>query len=227
MKKIVIIFFLVCNLGSCQQKIEKPTPMEYISKVNVPIETYTIDSINLVKSIKKDILEHKGGYHSKAFDSENVVIIDTIMYSPNNERIFFFVITKGLNRKLYPRGMSEQEMIEASKYSNLSLDGYHFQGKAYVGYKKNGLIFKTQFYGITTAEYENKESVRQRQRQIFFNEFSAVNEKGYEYNINDERFWDNQNFWDKMYKKMVDEEEFENMKVINPENIYDPSFPAK
>jgi hypothetical protein len=144
------------------------------------------------------------------------------MYSPNNERIFFFVITKSQNKKLYPKEMSEREMKEASRYSNLVLDGFHFQGKAYVAYKKNDTIFKTQFYGITTSEYENIESVRQRQRNIFFKEFSTVNEKGYEYNVDDKRFWDNDYFWDKMKRKLENEKEFEEMKITNPENIYEP-----
>jgi hypothetical protein len=222
MKKLIFIILLSCNFVKCQQKSEKQTPNNYISIVKVPKVNYSNDSLILVSSIKKDILEHKGGYNSKSFDIETKVIIDTIMYSPNNERIFFFVITEVENRKLYPKEMSEQEIEEASKYSKLSMNGFHYKGKGYIAYKRNDTIVNTQFYGITTASYENIESVRQRQRQIFFKEFSAVNETGYEFNINDKRFWDNKNFWDKMKRKLEEDKEFENMRLTNPENIYDP-----
>ncbi|MBE9576078.1 hypothetical protein [Flavobacterium proteolyticum] len=221
MKKIILLLFVSYFLIYCQKKTEKLTPVKYISKINIEKQIYSKDSLTLVSSIQKDISEHKGGYHSKTFDAETLIIIDTIMYSPNNERIFFFVITKSQNKKLYPKEMSEQEMSEASKYSNLALDGSHFQGKAYVAYKKNDTILRTQFYGITTSEYENIESVRQRQRNIFFKEFSAVNEKGYEYNVDDKRFWDNDYFWDKMNRELENEKEFEEMKITNPENIYE------
>lgn len=222
MKKLIFIVLLSYNLVNCQQKYEKHTPKNYISITKTSKVVYTKDSLNLVDYIKKDIFEHKGGYHSKSYDVNTKVIIDTIMYSPNFEKIFLFIITSDLNRKLYPKEMSEQEIIEASKHSSLSVDGHHFQGKAYIAYKKNDSIFKTQYYGITTAEYESIEAVRQRQRQIFFKEFSAVNEIGYEFNINDKRFWDNKNFWDMMNRKLEEEKEFENMKLTNPENIYDP-----
>lgn len=227
MKRLILLIFINCNLVNCQHKIEKHTPKEYISKVNIPKEIYTKDSLVLVNSIKKDITEHKGGYYSNAFDSETKIIIDTIMYSPNNERLFFFVITKGQNRKLYPKEMTKEEMTEANKYSKLSLNGFNFQGKAHLAYKKNEIIFKTQFYGITTANYENIESVRERQRQIFFKEFSAVKEEGYEYNINDKRFWNNDIFWDEMKRKLEAEKELEEMKKTNPENVYDPRDKVK
>lgn len=223
MKNLILLLLFSFQLTSCQNKVVNETPKEYIAKVNVLSETYRKDSLELVNAIRKDIEDHTGGYKSKIYDTESKVIIDTIMYSPNNERIFFFVITKGKNRKLYPQEMSDQEMIEASKYTRQSLDGFYFEGKAYVAYKKNDLIFMTQFYGITTARYDNIKSVRKRQRQIFFKEFSSINEEGYEYNINDIRFWENDFFWNKMKEKLNSEIEFKEMKKKNPENVYDPN----
>ena len=194
-KEIFILLLLSVQMICCQNKTIKPTPKEYISNVKAPKDLYLKDSIRLVKSIKKEIKEHKGGYHSKAYDSFTKIIIDTIMYSPDYDKLIFFVIDKKENKKIYPDNFTEKQVNDLinNGHTKIPYNGYHFTGKAYIGLRNNDVLIVKHF-GITTAHYNNIFDVKKRQKNVYFKEYSAVKHKGYEYNLDDKRFW-NKDIW--------------------------------
>lgn len=222
MKKIIIIFLLSFQIVSCQERTVKLTPKEFVSKVEVPNELYSKDSLNLVGLIKAEIKDHKGGYHSKAYDEFTEITIDTIVYSPDYNRVVFFIIDKIENKKAYPDGWTEKEVEAVVQHTGLPFEGYHYNAKAYIGIRKNDTLTIDNFFGLNINGVQDINKLIKRQRQLFFEEYAAVDEKGYEYNVDDKRFWDNPNFWDKLKRKKEKRKSFEETKKNNPENVYEP-----
>lgn len=196
MKKYIYLFCLCVQLVSCQNKTVKLTPKEFISKVEVSEKKYSQDSIKLTELIQKEIKEHKGDYYAKSYDEHTEIIIDSIIYSPDNKKTFFFIINRVENKKVYPDDLTPQEIEKIVKETELPYEGYHYEGKAYIGVREgvDNLIINN-FFRINTAKYNTIKEVRTRLNQLFFEEYSAVNEKGYEYNPDDIRFWENKNVW--------------------------------
>ena len=198
MRKFIILILLSFQVVSCQNRTIKITPNEFLSKVKVPKDLYAKDSLKLVDLIKEQIKNHKEAYYPKAYDSLTVVVIDTIMYSKDLSKITFFIIDKVENKKTYPKGWNEEDVKSVEKYGNLPYEGYHYNAKAYIGVRKNDSIEIANFFRLEVGDFLNISELKIRQRQMFFEEYSAVKEKGFEYNLDDYRFWDNPNVWDYM-----------------------------
>lgn len=195
MKKYIYLFCLCVQIVSCQNRTIKPTPKEFVSKVKVPENIYSKDSIELIELIKEEIKEHKGAYYAKSYDEYTKVIIDSIIYSPNYNKLFFFAINKVENKKLYPSDLTKDEIETIVKHTKLPYEGYHYEGKAFIAIREDNNLLINNFFRINTSEYNSIKEVRTRLNQLFFEEYSAVNEKGYEYNPDDIRFWVNKNVW--------------------------------
>lgn len=200
MKK-TILFCLVFQIVSCQNKRFNPTPTSFISEVNVPKKMYTNDSINLLQSIEKEIANKEGSYKANYYDKNTSIIIDTVMYNPTFDKTVFFIIDKVENKKLYSKDWNKENVEPIEKFGNLPYDGYHYNAKAYIGIRnKDGLLQINNFFRLNIDDYEDIQKLRKRQRQMFFEEYAAVNETGFEFNLNDKRFWDNPNVWEKIKK---------------------------
>ena len=186
--KILLAFLVI----SCQDRTIKLTPNEFKSNVIVPKELFTKDSLTLVSLIKKEIKEHKGGYYSDSYNDSTQIMIDTIMYNPDYNKLIFFIIDKKENKLIYPKTLTKEDVDYLVKegHTTIPYEGYSFTGKAYLGIR-NKNTFMLKHFGLTTAYYNYIYNVRNRQKQLYFEEYSAVNEKGYEYNLDDKRFWDN------------------------------------
>lgn len=210
MKKNIILFLIYIQVVGCQNKNIKLTPDKYISEVKVPKELYLNDSIKLVELIKTEIKGHKGAYFSKSYDDSTQIIIDTIMYNKDFNKIIFFIIDKAENFK------------SVEKRTDLSLDGNYYTGKAYIGIRVNEVLKINNFFRIETANYQKIEEVKKRLREIYFEEYSAVKEDGFEYNLDDIRFWNNPNVWNIIQEDELKWKEFEKEKKKNPKNVYHP-----
>ncbi|KQS53399.1 MAG: hypothetical protein DCE86_16610 [Flavobacteriaceae bacterium] len=222
MNKSIIIILLFSQLVSCQNRTVKETPKEFISKTQAPKSLLSKDSINLVHLIKEEIKLHKGGYHAESYDDDAVIIIDTIMYSPDFNRLVFFIIDKVENKKLYPKDWDKEKVKPIEKYGNLPYEGYHYNAKAYIALRANGTLQINNFFRLNINDYTNLGEIKNRQKQVFFQEFSAVNEKGFEYNPDDIRFWNNPNVWDKIKQDEAKWKSFNDEKLKNPKNVYEP-----
>lgn len=100
------------------------------------------------------------------------------------------------NANLY-KGMSKEEAVKVIKENNLApYDDFHFNGNAYLGYRKSDSLAINDYFRIHINRYKTYSSLKERLHQIFFEEYSDVDEKGFEYNIDDLRFWNNKNVWE-------------------------------
>ena len=118
-----IFVFCICINGSCQNKSSGvPTPDDYKYINLFTKEEYTQDSIFVHSKIKEFIREEAGPYYVKEHDSLTEVFVDTILYSPNHDKMATFVITKNSNDKLLSKG---------------DPDEYHFNAHCFIGRKKS------------------------------------------------------------------------------------------
>ncbi|TXD64171.1 hypothetical protein [Polaribacter glomeratus] len=192
-KNIIIIAILLSfQMMSCQNMTVKLTPQEFKSNNKASKKLYLKDSISLVRLIKEDIKEHKGDYHSKAYDYSTKIIIDTIMYNSDFNKLIFFIIDKKENKKAYPETLTKENVDYLIKEGNADIpyEGFHYTGKAYIGIRENDSLYINNYFRMTTAGYNIINDVKKEQRVAFFEEYSAVKYKGYEYNLDDKRFWD-------------------------------------
>lgn len=202
MKLSIIIFsvLLAFVFTNCQNKMKskKPTPEKFKSIVKVPSLLYTNDSTYLAQVIKQEIREHTNAFYSKEYDISTKIFIDTIMYSPDFDKMVFFIINENKNANLY-KGMSKEEAVKIIKENNFApYDDSHFNGNAYIGFRKSDSLAINDFFRIQTSRYQTYSNLKKRLHQIFFEEYSAVDERGFEYNIDDVRFWSNKNVWEKI-----------------------------
>lgn len=222
MKKVLILFSLIFQIASCQNKINNQTPYKFLSKVNASKEIYSKDSLSLILCIKKELFYKRGNYNADFYDQNTPIMIDTIIYSPNLDKVVFFVIDSLENKNTYPKKLSQDKVDNMQKLTGLSYDGYHYNGCAYIG-KKNGDSFEVyDFFRIYLGTYEKIHDLKNRLRQVFLIEYSTVQEKGFEYNVNDKRFWGNPNVWDEFEKNRKRLKELDDLKKSNPENVYEP-----
>lgn len=222
MKKVIILFSLIFQIVSCQNKIINHTPNKFLSNVNVSKEIYSTDSLSLVLCIKKEIFCNRGNYNANFYDQSTPIIVDTIIYSPNLEKVVFFVIDSLENKKTYPKNLSQDKIDSMQKISGLPYDGYHYNGCAYLAKKRGDSFEVYDFFKIYLGKYKNIYDLKNRLREVFLLEYSKAQEKGFEYNVDDKRFWDNPNAWDAFEKNKKIQQELDELKKMNPENIYEP-----
>lgn len=214
MKKNIILFLIYIQVISCQNRNIKLTPDKYISEVKATKELYSNDSIKLVGLIKTEIKEHKGAFFSNAYDDSTQIIIDTIMYNKGFNKISFFIIDKTKNLKSF------------EKHTDLPFDGNYYTGKAYIGIRINKFLKINNFFRIETANYQKIEEVKKRLRELYFEEYSTAKENGFEYNLDDIRFWNNPKVWNIIQEDELKWKEFNEEKKKNSKNVYDPASPS-
>lgn len=160
------------------------------------IPSYEKDSSSLVGLIHDRINKKENPYFQEFYDDETEVLIDTILYNTNSDKLVFFVINKVKNKKRYPGNISEEQAKDVEKLGNLPYEGFHYNGHAFIAKRTGNNDFLIKDFSVINLEkYKNIKSLKKKLKKIFFQDYSDVNEKGYEYNLNDNRFWDNDNVW--------------------------------
>lgn len=200
MKGNIVILLLFFQIVGCQNKKNNYTSNQFISKINSSKEIYSKDSLSLVLCIKDEILYKRGGYNAYYYNQNTPILIDTIIYSPNLDRIVFFAIDSIENKLTYPKSLSSDEIEKMEKIGNLPYKGYHYNGYAYIAKRIGDSFDIHDFSKRYTGKYKEMNDLRNRLRQKYFVGYSKIQGKGFEYNIGDKRFWNNPNVWDVMEK---------------------------
>jgi len=205
LNKVICIGMLIlfsCNRGA---KINVNQVMNHN-----PIDRakYKKDSINLIILLKEDLKNHKGFFYSKEFFDSTQVIIDSIIYSPNFQKMAVFVVTKNPTfRQLLPDKRSD----------------FYYNGNCYLGLRKHNSILLFSG-GPSFSNSINKTELTEMMRSTYFSIYSKIRdvngEYKYKYNLGDVGFWSCP-IWDEMKNKVLKKEAFEKEKKENPSNIYD------
>jgi hypothetical protein len=182
MRLYSLIAILFCSLCyGCTDNKSDTTPVKYRNHTTVTIDVYKKHMLILQDSIIKFIKEKSHAYYPKENDLLTEVIIDTILYSPQKDKVAFFVITKNSDDKLLGGGNKTE---------------YHYDAHCFIADLKNNSFFKNIFWirASSLSNYKNLNNAHHRIREMYFKDFSerkdGNNNSMYKYNLDDIRFWD-------------------------------------
>jgi hypothetical protein len=188
-KSVLIIasLFLICLTygyfkyvhGWMEFHKKTDTPKDYLSNTVIKKEDYIRDSVTLLIEFQKFLRNHQNSFYKKEYFDSTQLIIDTIMYSPDFNKVAVFVITKNPTfRQLTP---------------NKDFSSY-YDAYCYLGIRLNdgfNLKWLRRFYPIN---WYDRNEISNEIRDAYFNEFSVLKDinglSQYKYNLNDKRFWE-------------------------------------
>lgn len=179
MSSLYILMWIITSSIGCNNVEQGLTPSEYIYKDTVDDKIYNQYKSLLTDSIKSFIKAKGSPYYPKEFDEQTEIFIDTILFSPQRNRIAFFVITKNSNDKLLNKG---------------SEDEYHYDANCFVGQLEDDFWDIRWLNAINLTRYPTPMEASHRIREAYFNLFNRRKDIDgnslYKYNLNDKRFWD-------------------------------------
>lgn len=204
---VQIIFFFTLN--SCEgYRMKKYTPNEYLNHTVVKRTDYSRDSIEIVKRLEILLLNHKEFFYDTSYGNSTQLIIDSIIYSPDLNRLAAFIITKNPT--------SRQPIPDKENY-------WYYDATCYLGVKENDTI-SLSWMGPNFSNSTNQQKLSGIIRESYFTEI-AKNDTSKtstnKYNLNDLRFW-NSFIWKKIEDDKIKKREFEKEKMEHPENVYEP-----
>jgi hypothetical protein len=189
-KFIIVTCVCICYFAlSCNSQNQTPGSYKYFN--NVSKEKNKIIQNEIVDSIKVFIETKQEPFHPNENDSLTHIYIDTILYSPNNNKYASFIITKNSDDKLLNKG---------------NADEYHYNAYLFIGKLKADFNVKdlTWVDAHSLVMYKSIKEASLRIREVYFKEITdrknLANESTFKYNIDDVRFWDSP-IWQKYYNK--------------------------
>lgn len=173
-----VFIFLVCSYA-CSQPTE----------INVDIALYERVQTQLKDSINKYIIEKKGPYHSHKFADNNMVIIDSLILSPDEKKIVAFVITQNMNSDT-ALSIEKDSLFDAS---------------CFIGILHNKNILNLKWFPVfNIRRFTSIKETSDEVRHQYFKDLEKIkdsnNKSLYKYNVGDKRFW-NSFIWDKYFNE--------------------------
>jgi hypothetical protein len=209
----IVIIFISCIIiysylnGWFEFRRNLDTPEKYLNHSKKYKNDYTKDSASISTQLYSFLKHHEESFYAKNYFEGTKLIIDTILYSPNYDKIALFVIVK------------------SPAYSQLTSDyknEYLYDGYCYFGFRKSN-AFDLHWYENSFANFDYKSDISSALKTYYFREFALVktSENKSIYNLNDVRFW-SCDFWNTIQENINKKIEFENERKFHPENIYQP-----
>jgi hypothetical protein len=187
----ILLILVFPYLYSCEgMKQKKYTPKEFLNQTVIRKQDYTKDSVEVIKQFKDFLVKQKDFFHNKAYFDSTQLIVDSIIYSPDYNKLAVFVITKNpVNRQLMP---------------DKNYDWY-YDATCYLGVRKNDTISLSWIGPSFTNSYDKNE-LSNILRGSYFADFATKDTIGlhtYQYNLNDVRFW-NCSIWKELEDKKIE-----------------------
>jgi hypothetical protein len=203
----IICLYLIFIYGYLEFRPNKDTPKEYLSHFVIKKENYLADSVAISTQFKKLISQHKDFFYSREFDDATQIIIDTILYNSNFNKLAVLVFTKNPTaRQLMPDPKSN----------------WYYDATCYLGIRQQDSISLSWFGNSFTNSIDLKE-LKSTVRENFFRLLATTKDSTslYKHNLNDTRFW-NGAVWKAIEDKKLSDKKFEEEKKKHPENVYEP-----
>lgn len=205
---LLVLFFIF--FYSCEgAKHKKNTPKEFLNHVMIAKEDYTKDSVDIIIQLKGLLLMQEDFFHNKSYFDSTQLIIDSIVYSSDFNKLAVFVITKNpVHRQLIP---------------DRNYDWY-YDATCYLGIRQNDTISLSWVGSSFTNSYDKKE-LSSIIRDSYFTDFATKDTTGlhtHKFNMNDVRFW-NSSIWKEIEFRKIKKQEFEEAKRKHPEDVYEPN----
>lgn len=161
------------------------TPEEFLNNSRISSADYSEDSTELLLELKKMLNNHEASFHSKEYDDATVLIIDTIIYNENFDRLGVFVISKNPTYK---------QLAPDSNHS------WYYDATCYLGLKQQDTI-SLSWLGPNFTNSSDQKTLSAMFRDACFTAFAntdTTNGGLYRYNLNDKRFWEGP-LWQKKF----------------------------
>jgi hypothetical protein len=202
---LVIVFAFFCSCGGTNKN---DTSKEFLNHATIKREAYTKDSIELIQQLETYLIEKKDFFHNSAYSNSTQLIVDSIIYSPDFNKLAVFLIIKNAVHK---------QLIPSRTYY------WYYDATCYLGIRQNDTI-NLNWIGPSFTNSYDKNELSSIIRDSYLTNFAAKDSKGlhsYKYNLNDVRFWDS-SIWKEIEDKKIKKQEFEEEKRKHPEKIYEP-----
>jgi hypothetical protein len=221
LKKIIFIIITVAVLGLgfyyfkniygwIEFRKNTETPDQFLSKTLNKKEDYTKDSLIIAVELKNLLLrhEHEDFFYSKEYFEGALIIVDTILYSPDFNKLAILFLTKN---------PTSRQLMPTENYE------FYYNATAYLGVRQKDTI-SLSFLGPSFSNSIDKKELSKLTRQTFFRMFVSKDttaQYANKYNLNDTRFWTGSE-WKKIEEDKIKRQEFEEEKIKHPENVYEP-----
>ncbi|HCN48620.1 MAG TPA: hypothetical protein DIT10_05930 [Chryseobacterium sp.] len=213
-KKVLIIVIVLVSIGLflyfryiygwSEFKFYKETPKNYLNSSVINKENYSLDSANIVFQMKGFIKNHQESYYPIEYNDATQVIIDTILYSPDYKKNAVLVITKN--------------PVKSQSVNNK----WYYNATCYLGIKQQD-AFVLSWIGPNYNDFSDLKSISQKIREYCFKKKSASSQDNdAQYNLDDIRYWGESKDWQRVKDKQQLQKSFEDEKLKNPENTYEP-----
>ena len=175
MKTFVCPVLIALVLIGCHNKVTKHT-----YKIRVPKNLYEAHKLKIKDEIRIMINDHKPPYNQPQYDSETVAIVDTIIYGPDKSKLFFIVITKDSDAKIDGNGRQDQ---------------FHFNARCFVAQVEDTSITRISWFSPLNLSWYKTYSAASGKFRNFYLYNLAGSQESFQYNVEDVRFWTDNNVW--------------------------------
>ena len=171
---ILIIFLSSCNS-------ENGTPAQYKYKITISKIEYKLDSAKIMNKLTYMLKKNVHPFTpAKQFDRNTQLFLDSIIYSPDKNKMIALVISKNSNSKL------EQPLNYKTNF--------HYNGN-YLYCKKvtsNNDIIVSDYSSFNLIHWETYNDVKERLKEECFEVRYqlGIRDKKPIYNLDDKRFWE-------------------------------------
>lgn len=204
MRFVLTILFCLLNISffySCDGfRMKRYTPKEFLNHTEIRKENYSKDSVEIIRQLKSALKRHEDFFDNTAYFGSEILIIDTIIYSPDFSKIATFI------------------MIQTQRDKQRIYDG-----NCYLGLRQMDTICISSI-GPSFSNSHDMKYLSNIMRDSYFTAFATKDTIGlytYKYNLDDIRFW-NCSIWQEIEQRRIKNKIFEEEKKKHPENIYEP-----
>ncbi len=175
----ILLIALSFSVYSCEGVSEKKyIPKEFLNHTVIKEEDYAEDSVEIARQLRSSLKKHEGFFYSKAYFDSTQLIIDSIIYSPDFNKLAVFVMTKN---------PTYRQLMPDEKHD------WYYDATCYLGVRQNDTI-SLSWVGPNFSNSTDKEELSSMMRDTYFTKYAAIRDTSgeykYKYNIGDIRFWD-------------------------------------
>jgi len=193
-----LAFYYFKNIyGWMEFRKNTDTPEQFLSKTLNKKDNYTKDSLLIAVELKNLLLrhEHEDFFYSKEYFDGTDIIVDTILYSPDFNKLAILFLTKN---------PTSRQLMPTENYD------FYYNASAYLGIRQKDTI-SLSFLGPSFSNSIDKKEFSKLIRQTFFRTFvskDTIAEYANKYNLNDTRFWTGSE-WKKIEQDKIKRREYE------------------
>ncbi|WP_295667944.1 hypothetical protein [uncultured Mucilaginibacter sp.] len=201
------LFYFIFIYGRMSFRWNRDTPEKYLSHVVASKKIYAKDRAEISKKFRHQVNNHTDFFESHIYDDDTQIIIDTILYSPDFNKIAILFLTKDLSTKLPDPNFSSN---------------WFYAGSCYLGTRQKDTL-SLSWIGPSYDNSPSKTRIINLIHEYYFRlRATEKDENGrYPFNLNDTRFWTSP-IWKEQEDKKQREKDFQELKRKHPEDVYEP-----